>query len=1065
MSIAWLRSLVARKPLRTIRRSRRPAARPWLEQLERRDLLSANAAIDAAYGQMPLSFEINAGQSDHSVNFLAHGQGYGIFLTPSAAVLTLSNSSGTGATATTTSNALRMNLVGGNSTATVSGLERQEGVSNYLIGNDPSQWHANIANYGKVAYHGVYQGIDLVYYGNQRRLEYDFVVSPGADANQIHLTMEGSTGLALDSAGNLVVHTSGGDLGWAAPVLYQDSAAGRQSVSGHFVVSGTQVSFAVGAYDHSRPLVIDPTLAYSTYLGGNSSTNGTGIAADSAGNAYVTGGTQATNFPTTNGYQSRLLGTQSAFVTKLNPSLSGAASLLYSTYLGGNSTTDAAGIAVDSAGRAFVTGFTDASNFPTTSGAYQISNPNPGGASAFVTKLNPSLSGTTSLVYSTYLGGNDFTFGNGIAVDSAGNAIVTGETRAPNFPTSPGAFQTSNPAPAGSYSAFVSKFINASQSTLSSSSNPSVVGQAVTFTDTVTSPDTGGPASGGSVTFTIDGTPTTVPLGAGGTASVSQTFTTVSTHSVSASYSGSSSSAGSNSTTLTQQVQQASTTTTLAPAPASPSRYGQPVTFTITVAASAPGSGTPTGTVSLTDGGTIIATGVLSGGSASFTISSLALGNHTLQAQYAGTADYQGSSSATQTYTVNPAPTMTTLTSSANPSSMGQSVTFTATVSSSVGTLTGSVTFADNGTQLGVVTLNNGTATLSTSALTVDSHTITAVFTSSSANFAGSSATPLTQVVQAPPPRATAIFAVGADAGGVPEVKVYNADGSLRMDFLAYDSAFRGGVTVSTGDIDGDGIPEIITGAGPGGGPHVKVFSGADGHLITSFMAYNSAFTGGVFVAAGALDAAPRLSIITGAGPGGGPHVRSWYVSNGVAFQRPGPLGSFMAYDAAFTGGVHVAAGLVEPGSIADIVTGAGAGGGPHVKVFSGATGALLESFFAYDPGFQGGVAVAAGGSGRTGIVTGAGAGGGPHVKWFQGLSQTPAASFMAYTVLGTLTPNSGVRVDAFTSGNSTSSVRIVTALGAGQPPLVKVFDAVSLAELNTFFAFDPAFTSGVNVG
>jgi hypothetical protein len=402
---------------------RRP---PRLEILEDRCVLSG-VALPSGYGQIPLSFEVNQGQSAAAVDYLAHGQGYAVFLSQSDAVLSLTNADGGG-------NAVRMHLVGGDGAAPVEGLDKLAGVSNYLIG-DASQWHTDIPNYGKVEYHQVYQGIDLVYYGNQQQLEYDFRVAAGADPGQIQLSFDGATGAEVDDAGRLLVHTSGGDLSWSAPTLYQETAEGRQAVSGQFVVTGpNQVGFVVGAYDPTLPLVIDPTLVYSTYLGGNSSAQANAIAVDGAGHAFVTGYTFASAFPTTSGaFQTTYSGNQSAFVTELN---SAGTALVYSTYLGGNAITAGQSIAVDGFGRAFVAGYTSASTFPTTPGALQTIYS--GNQSAFATELNAN---GTALVYSTYLGGNNQTIGNGIAVDGGDHAFVTGYTSAGNFPTTAGSFQ------------------------------------------------------------------------------------------------------------------------------------------------------------------------------------------------------------------------------------------------------------------------------------------------------------------------------------------------------------------------------------------------------------------------------------------------------------------------------------------------------------------------------------------------------------------------------------------------------------------------------------------------
>jgi hypothetical protein len=274
--------------------------------------VAAQAHVAEAYGQLPLSFEANQGQIDAQVNFLSRGSGYTLFLTPSEAVLSLTQASGaSGQGPAGEETTLRMQLVGGNPAARAIGLDEQSGTSNYLIGNDPSQWHTNITNYGRVEYEKVYPGIDVVYYGNQRQLEYDFVVAPGADPQAIQVRFQGAQSMTLDSQANLVLHTAGGDVIEHAPVLYQESNGAQQAVSGRYVLeSNGQVGFAVGGYDPSRSLVIDPvySLVYSTYLGGRSSDDGYGIAVDSAGNAYITGDTASSTFPTKNPLQSKLAG-------------------------------------------------------------------------------------------------------------------------------------------------------------------------------------------------------------------------------------------------------------------------------------------------------------------------------------------------------------------------------------------------------------------------------------------------------------------------------------------------------------------------------------------------------------------------------------------------------------------------------------------------------------------------------------------------------------------------------------------------------------------------------------
>jgi hypothetical protein len=407
---------------------------------------ATQARVSQAYGQLPLSFEANQGQTDAQVNFVSRGSGYTLFLTPAEAVLALPKSATTeGSAPGSPGDVLHMQLVGANAAPQVLGLDALPGRSNYLIGNDPSQWHTDISSYRRVAYQNVYAGVDLIYYGNQRQLEYDFVVAPGADPHAIHLAFQGAESIAVDAQGNLVLHTAGGDVIEHAPVLYQESAGLRQAVSGTYVIEGNgQVGFALGSYDPSRQLVIDPvfSLVYSTYLGGKGQTRGYAIAVDTSGNAYVTGLTTSTAFPTQAPLQSKIAGSVDVFVTELNAA---GSALVYSTYLGGSGIENDSGgllwggITVDGVGNAYVTGFTSSTNFPVTPGAFQTALA--GRNNAFVTKINPSQVGSASLVYSTYLGGSGDDYGNGIAVDSTGDAYVVGATYSTNFPTTAGAFQ------------------------------------------------------------------------------------------------------------------------------------------------------------------------------------------------------------------------------------------------------------------------------------------------------------------------------------------------------------------------------------------------------------------------------------------------------------------------------------------------------------------------------------------------------------------------------------------------------------------------------------------------
>jgi Beta-propeller repeat len=451
-------------------------------------------SVKANYGKLPLSFEANHGQSDPQVKFLSHGNGYSLFLTDSAAVLALtksdpaSNESPNKLTAGTTrpariakpakTDVIRMELAGASHGLLVAGADQLPGTANYFIGNDPKKWQANVPTYAKVRYSSVYPGIDLVYYGNQRRLEYDFVVAPGADPERAKLHFAGAKKLKLNADGDLEVIAKDGEIAFHKPVVYQEVNGQRHSVDGQFtLLAKNTIGFSLGKYDRDRAVVIDPTLAYSTYLGGSANSAIRAIAVDSSGYAYATGLTSDSDFPTQTPYQSSLNnhGASVAFVSKLTPA---GDALVYSTYLGG--TTGACtnvleaigdsgnGIAVDNSGNAYVTGTVCSTNFPLM-GAYQSTN-NGGqfNSNAFITKLNAT---GTAPVYSTYLGGTGSVFsgdfGEAIAVDSAGNAYVTGlgysgghyppPGAALPFPTTIGAYQTVNKSNSVGSDPFVTK--------------------------------------------------------------------------------------------------------------------------------------------------------------------------------------------------------------------------------------------------------------------------------------------------------------------------------------------------------------------------------------------------------------------------------------------------------------------------------------------------------------------------------------------------------------------------------------------------------------------------------
>ncbi|HEV2350699.1 MAG TPA: SBBP repeat-containing protein [Terriglobia bacterium] len=423
---------------------------------------SNSAKVRAQYGQLPTRFEQNQGQVDSRVKFLARGQGYTLFLTSHDAVLTLKKSgpvSGLRPSPPDSRNrrmrsqepevqnskletrnsplvtsysgdeesVLRMKLVGGNSSPQVLGQDELPGASNYFIGNNPKNWHTDVPAYAKVRYGEVYRGVDLVYYGRQGQLENDFVAKPGSDPGCIRLNIAGASKLAVDGDGDLVVNADGGKVRFKRPEAYQEVGGRRQVIEVGYELAGKrEVKFNLGKYDHGRALVIDPVLIYSTYLGGSGGDVAYGIAVDTAGEAFVTGNTNSSDFPILGAEQGGNGGAGDAFVAKLNTT---GTALVYSTYLGGNSADTGAGIFVDASGDAFVTGTTSSPNFPTTATAFQTIYG--GNGDAFVTELN---SAGNKLVYSSYLGGGGADFGQAIAVDSSKNAYVTGQTLSINFP-------------------------------------------------------------------------------------------------------------------------------------------------------------------------------------------------------------------------------------------------------------------------------------------------------------------------------------------------------------------------------------------------------------------------------------------------------------------------------------------------------------------------------------------------------------------------------------------------------------------------------------------------------
>ncbi|MFN0102363.1 MAG: SBBP repeat-containing protein [Bryobacteraceae bacterium] len=383
-----------------------------------------------AFQNVPLHFEANRGQYEKAVRFATPG----LLLAPTEARLLLSDNG---------SAVIRMQVEGGNPGARMSGLDKLPGESNYFLGDDPQYWRTHVPHFARVRSERVYPGIDLIYYGKQRQLEFDFVVAPGSDPRAIRLRFDGATP-RLEASGDLLLENAGTPVRLQKPDIYQEIDGVRKPISGRFRVDGQhRVGFEVGSFDNSRTLVIDPVLSYSTLLTASSAI-GEGIAVDAAGNAYLTGNASS-SFLTVSGLQPAFASGRAAFVAKFNAA---GTVLLYSTFLAGSATESGAApstaglrIAVDREGNAYVVGSTGTTNFPVTAGSAQPINR--GGDDLFVSKLNPSGS---ALVYSTYLGGNRNENAQAgipsIAVDATGGAYIAGGTASSNFPVTNGALQT-----------------------------------------------------------------------------------------------------------------------------------------------------------------------------------------------------------------------------------------------------------------------------------------------------------------------------------------------------------------------------------------------------------------------------------------------------------------------------------------------------------------------------------------------------------------------------------------------------------------------------------------------
>ena len=396
---------------------------------------------------MQPSFEVNEGQTDSQALFLTRTPNYTAFITQQGFMTSGPVGNAAQPNAAPTEMAQDIQFLNTNPTATPIAQQLLPGVSNYFIGNDPTQWLTRVPNYGQVVVPNLYKNINVVYSTADQQLEFALVVNPGGNLNSVSL-LSNYGGLGIGNGGQLLLAgVNGGTTEVSAPMAYQVVNGLQVAINCQYVLLGANtIGFQAIGYDPTKQLVIDPMVSYATYLGGSMTDIASAIGVDAAGDAYVTGTTNSINFPVNGPFQTANAGMTDAFVTAVNPT---GTALLYSTYLGGTGNDQGLGIAVNAAGNAYVTGTTGSMNFPVTAGALQSMNA--GTNNAFVAELNV---GGASLAYATYLGGMTSDQGNAIAIDAAGDAFVTGETNSMNFPTTAGAFQTTLP---GVQAAFVAE--------------------------------------------------------------------------------------------------------------------------------------------------------------------------------------------------------------------------------------------------------------------------------------------------------------------------------------------------------------------------------------------------------------------------------------------------------------------------------------------------------------------------------------------------------------------------------------------------------------------------------
>ena len=396
---------------------------------------AAAPKVQAAMARLPLRFEANQGQWNPAVRYAAHAQQYAVLLTAAGPALSFGGYA-----------RVDLALDGSNRAPEIDALDQTAGLTNYFVGSR-ERWRAGVPNYSRVRYRDVYPGIDVVYYGNDSRLEYDFLLEPGADPGAIRLRFQGADRVGITPQGDLLVECAGGQLVQKRPFIYQrDPRAGtRRQIEGRYVrLADGAVGLRVDGYDRTRPLVIDPFLVYSSYFGGAAADQINAVKIDSKGLLYVVGRTVTSDLVATAGTYSGInqaVGTDDIFIMVLDTTASGNFAVQYLSYLGGTSEDAPAAMDIDAAGNLYIVGTTASIDFPMVGGT-PLQNVNPSASNnVFVVEFNPTLAaGLSALVYSTYLGGSLDNFGNGIAVDHAGKIYVIGSTTSTDFPVSDGAY-------------------------------------------------------------------------------------------------------------------------------------------------------------------------------------------------------------------------------------------------------------------------------------------------------------------------------------------------------------------------------------------------------------------------------------------------------------------------------------------------------------------------------------------------------------------------------------------------------------------------------------------------